>query len=343
MDTKLNTSQTLATAITKAASKQTYYTIRLFVDREHVDDAYRAYGYFRWVDDVLDEETPIGDDTGTRPVLPAPVPQAQVNDIVPFGEVEAAEKIAFVNRQKALLEACYRGEMPDIVCVEEWMLVDLVRHDTEQNSGLKSYLRNMMDVMIFDARRRGRIISQAELSEYSRILATAVTEALHYFIGHDNPTPRHEARYLAVTAAHITHMLRDAIEDAETGYFNVPREYLQMHGISPQDVESWAYRAWVCQRVELARKYFKSGRECTARVRSLRCRLAGYAYTARFEWMLRTIERDNYCLRSEYPERKGLLAGLWMGWRTLVSVFAPTWFDAKSRDLSVQILRTREL
>lgn len=332
MDTKLNTSQTLAAAITKAASKQSYYTIRLFVDRERVDDAYRAYGYFRWVDDVLDAETSVGDDTSTRSVL---------SDNVLFGEVEAAEKIAFINRQKTLLETCYRGETPEVVCAEEWMLVDLVRHDTEQNSDLKSYLHNMMDVMIFDANRRGRIISQAELSEYSRMLATAVTEALHHFIGHDNPTPYHEARYLAVTAAHITHMLRDAIEDAEAGYFNVPREYLQAHRISSQDVESWAYRAWVCQRVELARTYFKTGRECTAKVRSLRCRLAGYAYTVRFEWMLRTIERDNYCLRSEYPERKSLWAGLWMGWMTLVSMLTPAWLHAESRDLSAQVLRTR--
>ena len=43
-----------ASSITKAASKQTYYTIRFLVDRERVDDAYRAYAYFRWVDDVLD-------------------------------------------------------------------------------------------------------------------------------------------------------------------------------------------------------------------------------------------------------------------------------------------------
>ena len=46
-----------ASAITKAASKQTYYTIRLLVDRERVDDAYRAYGYFRWVDDTLDADS----------------------------------------------------------------------------------------------------------------------------------------------------------------------------------------------------------------------------------------------------------------------------------------------
>jgi len=44
----------LASATTKSASRQTYYTIRFLVDRQRVEDAYRAYAYFRWVDDVLD-------------------------------------------------------------------------------------------------------------------------------------------------------------------------------------------------------------------------------------------------------------------------------------------------
>src|SRR5512141_1255876 len=47
----------LSDAITWEASKHTYYTIRLLVDRDRVDDAYRAYGYFRWVDDVLDADS----------------------------------------------------------------------------------------------------------------------------------------------------------------------------------------------------------------------------------------------------------------------------------------------
>src|SRR5512137_1215090 len=49
-----------ASSITKSASKQTYYTIRFLVDRERVDDAYRAYGYFRWVDDILDADSGSG-------------------------------------------------------------------------------------------------------------------------------------------------------------------------------------------------------------------------------------------------------------------------------------------
>lgn len=46
----------LPDSITKAASKQTYYMIRFLVDRDRVSDAYRAYAYFRWVDDCLDEQ-----------------------------------------------------------------------------------------------------------------------------------------------------------------------------------------------------------------------------------------------------------------------------------------------
>jgi phytoene/squalene synthetase len=313
MDTKCKDSGALAAAITKAASKQTYYTIRLFADRGRVEDAYRAYGYFRWVDDVIDADTSYGDGAGTKP-----------------------EKLAFVNRQKSLLEACYRGETPTDLCTEEWMLVDLVRHDVEKNSGLQSYLRNMMAVMVFDAERRGQIVTQTELSGYSHTLAVAVTEALYYFIGHDDPSPCHEARYLAVTAAHITHMLRDALEDVEAGYFNVPNEYIQSKGIVPQDVNSQAYREWVCGRVQLARMYFKAGRECTAQVKNLRCRLAGYAYTARFEWMLRAIERDNCCLRAEYPERKSLRAGLWMAWLTLASMFTSLRVKVEPRILIAQ-------
>jgi len=300
-------SQSLAAVITKAASKQTYYTILWFVDRGRVGDAYRAYAYFRWVDDVLDAES------GTR-----------------------SEKLAFADHQRALLEACYRGEVPEGVSAEEQMLVDLVSHDDEKYSGLQTYLRDMMAVMEFDARRRHRVVSQAELSEYTRMLAMAVTEALHYFIGHDDPTPRCERRYYAVTAAHITHMLRDAHEDAQAGYFNLPGEYLQKWEISPQDLGSRAYREWVRGRVELARSYFEAGRECTAQVRSLRCRLAGFAYTARFEWMLRAIERDDFHLRPDYPERKGLHAGLWMAWSSLTSMLASMWADSGFGDLIVQ-------
>jgi phytoene/squalene synthetase len=289
----------LASSITKAASKQTYYTIRFLVDRARVDDAYRAYAYFRWVDDVLDAASSSG------PVL---------------SDVEVSERMAFLERQKSLLESCYRGEPPLDVTIQESMLVELVQGDHEKNSGLQSYLRNMMLVMDFDARRRGQLISQVELNEYTRWLAVAVTEAMQYFIGHDEFTPQDETRYLAVSAAHITHMLRDTFDDMQAGYYNIPREVLETHQIWPQEVQSDAYRLWVKDRVQLAREYFKAGRVYFRRVQNWRHRLAGFAYMARFEWLLETIEREGYILRSQYNERKSKGTAVGMSWLALSSM-----------------------
>ena len=280
-----------ASAITKAASKQTYYTIRFLVDRERVDDAYRAYGYFRWVDDVLDT------DSGST-----------------------FERRAFLERQKFLLESCYRGSPPRDANRMEEMLVELVQADHEQNSGLQAYLRNIMQVMDFDARRRGRLIAQVELNEYTHWLASAVTEAMHYFVGNGWYAPHDETRYLAVSAAHITHMLRDTLDDVQAGYYNIPREVLEANHIGPQDVHSDAYRAWVKGRVQSAREYFAAGRAYLARVQCWRCRLAGFAYTARFEWLLDTIEREGYCLRPQYNERKRIGNELRMSWQTFSSM-----------------------
>jgi phytoene/squalene synthetase len=183
----------------------------------------------------------------------------------------------------------------------------------------------MMAVMAFDAGRRGQLISQVELTEYTRWLATAVTEALHYFIGHNDASPHDETRYLAVTAAHITHMLRDTIDDAAVGYYNIPREYLQSHGIRPSDVHSDAYRAWVRSRVDLAREYLRAGKAYLRQVENVRCRIAGYAYVSRFEVVLDAIERDNYHLRYDYPERKSANARLRMGWSALSQAFKPAY------------------
>lgn len=280
-----------ASAITKAASKQTYYTIRFLVDRGRVGDAFRAYAYFRWVDDILDADS--GSESGRR---------------------------AFLERQKSLLESCYRGESPRDVNIQEKMLIELVQRDDAKNSGLQLYLRNMMQVMDFDARRRGRWISQVELNEYTHWLASAVTEALHYFIGHGAFAPQDETRYLAVSAAHITHMLRDTLDDVQAGYYNIPREVLEANQIGPQDVRSDAYRAWVKSRVQLAREYFEVGRRYLARVQNPRCRLAGFAYTARFEWLLDTIEREGYALRPQYSERRSIGTGLRMSWFALSSM-----------------------
>jgi hypothetical protein len=295
----VNTS--LASAITRAASTQTYNTIRFLVDRPRVEDAYRAYAYFRWVDDVLDADAPSG------PAL---------------SDAERRERRRFLDRQKALLDRCLRGETACDADAHETMLVELVQHAGGGSGGLRAYLRNMMRVMEFDAGRRGRLISQAELDDYTRWLAIAVTENMHHFIGHGAFAPHDETRYMAVSAAHIAHMLRDTYDDLRLGYYNVPREVLEADHIGPDDVHSDAYRAWVKRRVQLARAYFDAGRAYFARVRSTRHRLAGLAYIARFEWLLETLEREDFRLRPRYGDRMRLGSALRMGWLVLSSLLS---------------------
>ena len=294
----------LAATITKVASKQTYYTIRLLVDRPLVDDAYGAYAYFRWVDDVVDE------------VLPT-----EWNE----GDAERLVRLRFLERQKTLLEACLRGEEPGDVDPHEAMLVELLRHADRSDPRLVAYLRHMMRVEEFDVGRRGRLVTGQELDDYTRWLAIAVAEAMHYFIGNDAAAPHDETRYQAVSGAHIVHMLRDTFTDIRAGYFNVPREVLEASSIGPADVRCDAYRAWVRERVLLARACFGAGQSYFANVQSRRHRLAGIAYMARFEWLIEALERNGFTLQAEYAEQRSLATGLRMGGYVVSSLARPRW------------------
>ena len=74
------------------------------------------------------------------------------------------DRFAFVDRQKIPSRRLLSGRFRcPTVTPEEKMLVELVRDDTEKNSGLQSYLRDMMAVMSFDADRRGRLISAGRI------------------------------------------------------------------------------------------------------------------------------------------------------------------------------------
>ena len=74
----------LAKEITREASQQTHYTIRLLADRPFAKAAYQAYAYFRWVDDILDDQLTISE-----------------------------ERLAFLQRQQMIVAHCTRGAWPD--------------------------------------------------------------------------------------------------------------------------------------------------------------------------------------------------------------------------------------
>jgi len=273
----------LARSITWHESKQSYLTMRLLVDRDLVDDGYRAYAYFRWADDVVDKLL-----------------------------ATKEERVAFIRGQRLLVEKLYAGFRPEGLKSEEVLLADLIRHDRGYVSGLRSYIENFLAIIEFDAERKGRRITEAELECYADRLALAVTDAIQYFIRNGHPYTEAAHRTAAARAAHITHMLRDMRKDLPAGYSNIPNEYLERHGIKPEDIDSPAFLDWVKARVEKAREDFRQGKIYIDSLDVLRTKLAAHWYCARFEHILDTIEQDGYRLRLDYAEKHKALTWLRM-------------------------------
>jgi phytoene/squalene synthetase len=269
-----NATAALARSITRASSKQSYYTALLMVDKGLENDCLRAYAYFRWADDVID--------------VFCRSPE---------------ECIYFILGQRTLIERLYQGERPDDLTPEEGMMADLIAHDRGEDSGLKSFIYTFLAVLEFDARRKGRPISEAELTWYSSSLGKSVTDAIQYFVGNGQPHPESDGRYLAATAAHMTHMLRDMYEDVGDGFINIPEEYLEEHSLKADDMTNPLFRAWVRERVQLARECFREGKRYLDELEVLRCKIVAYWYCARFECVLDAIEDDGYVLRAAYDER----------------------------------------
>jgi phytoene/squalene synthetase len=270
----MKTSSALAHSMNWRSSKQSYLTARLLADRDLVDDCLRAYAYFRWADDEIDIRLQ-----------------------------SKNERDDFITRQKSIIKRSYQGAIFPDITPEEVMLVDLIGRDRSQNSGLHSFITNFMDVIEFDSKRRGRLISREELDLYTSHLAIAVMDGLQYFIGNGFPYLKNPERSMAVQGAHITHMLRDMIEDIPNGIINIPIEAISEYGITLDNLNDESFQKWVADQTKKARQAFEDGRNYIAAIRVFRCRLAGVWYLARFSCILNAIERDGYQLRLEYPER----------------------------------------
>ena len=298
----------LARSITWAGSKQTYLTGLLLIDRDLVDDFFRAYAYFRWADDVIDVSTNSDEERST-----------------------------FIKRQRDLINNLYDNDRPTDLTPEEEILADLISHDRGENSGLQSFIRNMFATIEFDAYRKGRSVGHEELIWYSICLAESVTDGIQYFIGNGYPYPDGDNRYSAAKGAHIAHMLRDSFPDTVDGFINIPAEYLETHDIKPDDVHSAPYRAWVKERVAEARQNLHAGKRYLDGLFVLRCKIAGYWYCARFEAVLDTIERDDYYLRANYSARRRLSTWLKVSWlATMVTFRHVTRRDRHHGDLEKQ-------
>ena len=292
-------SQELASSIVKNSSKHTYYTISLLADKNLVSSCFMAYAYFRWVDDVVD-------DSNKTP----------------------SEIISFITRQRDLIDLFYNGGKPDTISEKEMMLFHIINEDKEEDSFLQSYIRNFFAIIEFDSTRRNKIISEEKFAWYSQTLGKAVTDCIFYFIGNNYNYPESKRRYLAAEGAHITHMLRDYIDDISNNYFNIAKEFLDRYNIKPDSIDTQVFQQWVKDRVILARFYFKEGKKYINKLRCLRTKIAAHWYCIRFEVILDKIEKDRFLLCRKYNAHKRPSILLKMAW---------TAFKVSIKHLSVNV------
>jgi len=263
----------IARRITWKGSKQSFLIGQFLVDRRLRNDFFRAYAYFRWLDDMIDE------------VIPS-----------------RSKRIEFIDRQNELIRSLYSNERVKIENKEEEILLDLIRNDRRTHDGLKSFIEKMISIIEFDTLRKDTEISKEELGLYNKMLGISVVDGLQYFIGNDHSYPTGVDRYEAAIASHRTHLLRDMKKDFQNGFFNIPSEIIQKS--DPRDPGSIPdqHIEWIREQVKDARSGFKLGKKYVEKIEILRCRIAAFWYCYRFEIILDAIEKDGYLLRERYSE-----------------------------------------
>ncbi|MHA2347187.1 MAG: squalene/phytoene synthase family protein, partial [Candidatus Hodarchaeales archaeon] len=270
----------IAKSIVRKSNKLTYLIILLLVDKNLRKECFKAYAYFRWLDDLIDNN----------------------------GAQNERIKV-LINRQKVIIQQAYNDEKPNASSPEEEILIELIKGDKRDDSYLKSYILNFFSIIEFDSTRKGKNVSNQELKWYSETVGKAVTDCIFYFIGNHIAYPESENRYLAAEGAHITHMLRDYREDIKNGYFNIPIEFLTAKKITIDEINCEEFRHWVKERTILARLYFYDGKKYIYDLKIFRTKIAALWYCLRFEKVLDAIEKNSFDLCSDnFGHRKPILA-----------------------------------
>jgi len=241
---------------------------KFFLRKKARSFSYLLYSYFRKIDDFVD---------------------SPLNDKKTLTE--------FINEQKRMVEKFYAGSKTNGRSV----IGRVIEYDLKNNCRLKSCIMRMFEVFEFDIERKNKIVSEAQLTGYSRNLSDSYTRLLLYFI-----EPRYECRQedvLLAHASHLAHMLRDLKEDKELGYINISQEDMVGYKLQSTDCSDSGFKEWLKVRVQLIKKYFKNAKKTLNKNHLFLIKLTGYLYSSRYETVIRQIEENGYVLKTRYLMR----------------------------------------
>jgi phytoene/squalene synthetase len=262
-----------ARRVTKETTSFGYWVGRAFFRPELNLILFTAYAYFRWLDDIIDQENI---------------------------SREAASRL--VARQRSLTRAWYAGSDPFPSNQFEALLQGAIEYDRMSEYRLHHMIHCFLSALAWDAERRHTIVTQQDLDRYSLHLGRAYAEGLLFGLGLNPVCSDYRGpRDLCGTAAHLTHLLRDLFIDLELGYVNISSRDMERFCIDIADPELRGTKQWVMFTIERAHTLFLQGRRHRDGLPTMRARLVFDIACLRYLWTLKRIK--NMWLRAEILPR----------------------------------------
>jgi hypothetical protein len=208
---KNNMAQLLLSLKYKLQNIMTYLGTLLF-PREKSKLAWKIYIYFRWVDDIVDNNN-----------------------------LTVHHRISFLDKQNLLIKKFYlkKTSFHDL-CYEEKCIYDVVQYynQLKQAKEFKEHILDLLWTFEFDVKRIGTAVTLNSFMSYSRKIGKAfafffvtIYDISSYKAKYDPIFKKHTGKNMYELAsdyahyAHIIHIIRDFHKDTEKGIINRPSEF----------------------------------------------------------------------------------------------------------------------
>lgn len=218
----------------KSKNRFTYIFWNLFFSRDQIPVLFLTYAFFRWLDDMVDENS----------------------NSIEFSKL-------LIDREVNNLVSLYAGI--DVVPEydEENYLIAVVKNDLQKEEILRKIIEDFFSAISWDLRRRNSIPEQCELNRYSYLLGQSYSQGMVIGLGYKSYDPRfiHIGEYCGV-AAHLTHLMRDLFIDLDLGYINISKEDVDKYHIdfkaNPVDFKN-QLKPWFIETINRTFRLYNKG------------------------------------------------------------------------------------
>jgi phytoene/squalene synthetase len=199
----LSTALTLADGIMARRSPKANFLLNMGVSKSRGQYLKLCFSYLRWVDDIVDD------------------PKVNVSD-----------KRNFINRQLKLISNYSNNIFTPIEDTKEAFLYYFIQYGLNRgNNIIIDSVRLMIEGLEMDVQRTERdgIFAESEMNTYINKMSKSFFDVTASFILSEGKYPYQDV--IVTTASTKIWMIRDLLQDFESGYVNITREKLAQYNL----------------------------------------------------------------------------------------------------------------